>query len=42
MTDHRIKFPLYTLDQVLDGDLSELIDALRIADQEERLRGDEE
>lgn len=42
VTDHRIKFTLYTLDQVLDGDLNELIDALRIADQEERLRGDEE
>ncbi len=39
VTDHRIKLSLYTLDQVLDGDLSELIAALRLADQEERLRG---
>ena len=42
VTDHRIKLSLYTLDQVLDGDLSELIAALQLADQEERLRGDGE
>ena len=42
VTDHRIKLTVHNLSQVLDGDLSELIAALRLADQEERLRGDEE
>ena len=40
VTDHRIKLTLYTLDQLLDGDLSEMIAALRLADQEERLGDD--
>ena len=40
VTDHRIKLTLYTLDRLLDGDLSEMIAALRLADQEERLGGD--
>jgi peptide chain release factor 1 len=38
LTDHRIGFTLYKLDQVLDGDLYELIDALTVAEQTERLR----
>lgn len=42
VTDHRIKLTLHSLSQVLDGDLSQLISALRLADQEERLRGDGE
>ena len=42
VTDHRIKLTVHNLTQVLDGDLSELIAALRLADQEERLRGDGE
>ena len=42
VTDHRIKLTVHTLDQVLDGDLNDLIGALRLADQEERLRGEEE
>ena len=42
VTDHRIKLTVHTLDQVLDGDLNEVLKALRLADQEERLRGEEE
>ncbi len=42
VTDHRIKLTVHTLDQVLDGDLNEVLEALRLADQEERLRGEEE
>ncbi|EHM09850.1 peptide chain release factor 1 [Thermanaerovibrio velox DSM 12556] len=38
LTDHRIGFTLYKLDQVLDGDLYELIEALRMADQAEKLK----
>ncbi len=42
VTDHRIKLTVHTLDQVLDGDLNDVIEALRLADQEERLQGDAE
>ena len=37
VTDHRIKLTLYRLEEILDGDLDELDEALRLADQEERL-----
>lgn len=38
VTDHRIGLTLYKIDAVMDGDLDELIDALRTADQTEKLR----
>lgn len=38
VTDHRIGLTLYKLDQILDGDLDELIEALVVADQSERLK----
>lgn len=41
VTDHRIGLTLYRLDDVMDGDLDELIDALTAADTAERLRGQE-
>ncbi len=37
LTDHRIGVTLYKLDQILDGDIYELIEALTMADQTERL-----
>jgi peptide chain release factor 1 len=37
LTDHRINLTLYRLDQLLDGYLSELIEALQTADKQERL-----
>jgi len=37
VTDHRINLTLYKLEQVLDGTLDELIDALITADQSEKL-----
>ena len=37
VTDHRIGLTLYKLDQVMEGDLSELIQALRRAERESRL-----
>ena len=37
VTDHRIKLTLYKIDQVMDGDLDELIDALIAADQTAKL-----
>jgi peptide chain release factor 1 len=38
VTDHRIKLTLYSLDDVLDGNLHELIEALRLADQDELMK----
>ena len=40
VTDHRIGLTLYRIDAVMDGDLEELIAALRAAEQAERLRGE--
>jgi peptide chain release factor 1 len=37
VTDHRIGLTLHRLDDILDGDLDEVIAALRIAKEEERL-----
>lgn len=42
LTDHRIGLTLYKLDQVMDGELDEIIDGLTIADQAERLKAGEE
>jgi peptide chain release factor 1 len=40
VTDHRIGLTLYKLEEVLGGDLDELISALRLAEEEERMEGD--
>jgi peptide chain release factor 1 len=37
MTDHRINLTLYKLDQVMQGDLDEVIDALTADDQARKL-----
>ena len=37
MTDHRIKLTLHRINDILNGDLQELIDALTTADQAEKL-----
>ena len=42
VTDHRIGLTLYKLDAILDGDLDELIDALRTAEQTEKLQAQQE
>ena len=39
VTDHRIGLTLYKIDQIMNGDLDELIDALVTADQAEKLKG---
>jgi peptide chain release factor 1 len=41
VTDHRIGLTLYRLEEVLHGDLGELIDALRLAAEEEKLGGEQ-
>ena len=38
VTDHRIGLTLYKIDTVLDGDLDELIEALLLAEQAEKLK----
>jgi peptide chain release factor 1 len=45
VTDHRIGLTLYKIDEIIDGDIEELIDALVMADQSEKLgsaSGDED
>ena len=41
VTDHRIKLTLYSLDSFLNGNISEMIDALITADTAERLKASE-
>jgi peptide chain release factor 1 len=38
LTDHRIGYTIYSLDRVIDGDLDDLIEKLRIADRAEKLQ----
>ncbi len=38
VTDHRVNLTLYKLEAVLDGDLDEIIDALFLNEQEQKLR----
>lgn len=38
VTDHRINLTLHDLPRIMDGDIGKLIEALRLADTEERLR----
>lgn len=42
VTDHRINMTLYKLDQFLDGDMDELIDALIVAERTRQLSGEGE
>ncbi len=39
VTDHRISLTLHRLDEILGGDLDELVDALSLAEQAERIAG---
>ena len=38
VSDHRIKLTIYKLDQFLNGDMDEILDALIAADTAEKLR----
>ena len=42
VTDHRINLTLYKIEQIMNGDLDELIDALITADTAEKLKADAE
>lgn len=37
VTDHRINFSLYSLENFMDGEIDEMIEALKIADQQKKL-----
>lgn len=37
MTDHRIKLTLYRIDDIMNGDIEELLDSLIAADQAAKL-----
>ncbi len=40
VTDHRIGLTLYKIDQIMDGNIEEIIDALATADQAEKLKNE--
>ena len=42
VTDHRIGLTLYAIQNIMDGDLDEIIDALATADQAEKLKNADE
>ena len=42
VTDHRIGLTLYKLEAVLNGDLDEIVDALRTFEQAEKLKSEGE
>lgn len=41
VTDHRINLTLYSLDKIIEGDLDEVIESLRVADNAEKLKSGE-
>lgn len=41
VTDHRIGFTLYSIEEFMNGDLDKMVEALRIADQTRKLEGEE-
>ena len=42
ITDHRIGYTVYTLEQFLEGDMGDLLDALAVADREAKLTESED
>jgi len=42
VTDHRIGLTLYKIEQIMDGALDDIIDALMTAEQAEKLRASKE
>ncbi len=41
VTDHRINLTLYSLDKVMEGSIDEIIEALQVAENAEKLKGEE-
>ncbi len=42
VTDHRINLTLYNLDQIMDGQISDIIEALQVADNAEKMKAEVE
>ena len=42
VTDHRIGLTLYKIEQIMNGDIDEIIDALITADQAEKMKASSE
>ena len=42
LTDHRINLTLYSLDRVVEGDIEEIIQALQVAENAEKMKGSDE
>ena len=42
LTDHRINLTLYNLDRVMDGDISGIIEALQVAENANKMKGEDE
>ncbi|MCB0647269.1 MAG: peptide chain release factor 1 [Saprospiraceae bacterium] len=42
LTDHRINLTLYNLDRVMDGDIGGIIEALAVAENAEKMKGQED
>ena len=40
VTDHRINLTLYSLDKIMDGAIDEIIEALQVAENAEKMKGD--
>ena len=41
VTDHRINLTLYNLSAIMDGEIQEILDALQVAENAERLKASE-
>jgi len=41
ITDHRINKTIYNLSSFMNGDIKEMIDSLKMAENAERMRGEE-
>lgn len=42
VTDHRINLTLYNLDQIMEGNISDIIEGLQMAENAEKLKGEDE
>ena len=42
VTDHRINLTLYSLDKIIEGNMNDVIEALQVAENTEKLKAQEE
>lgn len=42
VTDHRINYTIYSIDNFMNGDIDQMIEALRLADQTAKLQNSED